>query len=159
MGRKDYQEYEPRGFSSKGPREDIEIKSILTDITQLPMFKDIDIKKFSDEKGYADLLAEKVCRKIKTSQIRKIFGEIKDIEKELVGGGSWKSIETDFYQLKPRLAHAKGRKLIPDEFYDVIKISLNKVDVGTDIERKENFKMFVKFLEAVVAYHKYHGGN
>ena len=135
-------------------REDTEIKSILTDIGQLSMLKYLDTKKFYDEKGYADLLATKLG-KMKTSQLRKFFGEIKLIENKLSGGESWKNIETDFYQLKPRLAYASGRKLIPDEFYDVVRITLNKVDIGSDIEKKDNFKMLVKFLEAVVAYHKF----
>ena len=36
---------------------------------------------------------------------------------------------------------------------------LNKIDVGEtddDDEKKENFNNFVKFFEAIVAYHKYY---
>lgn len=147
-----YKEHDTRNFQNQ--REDV-IRNILTDIEQLEKLKNLDIKKFSDEKGYADLLAIKL-RGMKTGQIRKFFGEIKTIEKKIVGGENWKSVEIEFYQLKPRLAYAFGRKLIPEEFYHVVRMVLNKVDIGTDVEKKENFKMLVKFLEAIVAYHKFH---
>ncbi len=146
---RDFQKSDTRNF-----QEDIDVKNILADIQQLTKLKDLDIKKFSDEKGYADLLATKLGR-MKTSQLRKFFGEIKAIERKLTGGENWKNVETEFYQLKPRLAFAFGRKLIPDEFYNVTRIALNKIDVGTDIEKKDNFKMMVRFLEAIVAYHKF----
>jgi len=150
---KDFQKHDTRNFQNQ--REDTEIRNVLTDIGQLTKLKDLDIKKFSDEKGYADLLAIKL-RGMKTGQLRKFFGEIKTIEKKLVGGENWKNVEIEFYQLKPRLAYAFGRKLIPEEFYNVVKIALSKVDIGTDVEKKENFKMLVRFLEAIVAYHKFH---
>jgi len=149
---RDFQKNETRNFQNQ--KEDIEVKNILIDIQQLTKLKDLDIKKFSDEKGYADLLATKLGR-MKTSQLRKFFGEIKAIEKKLVGGENWKNVEIEFYQLKPRLAYAFGRKLIPEEFYHVVRITLSKVDIGTDTEKKDNFKMMVKFLEAIVAYHKF----
>lgn len=144
--------------------QNVEIKNILTEIGQLTKLKDLDIKSFSDEKGYADILAIKL-REMKTAQLRKFFGEIKTIERKLVGGENWKNVETEFYQLKLRLVHAagrkdsSGRKLIPEEFYNVMKTILNKVNVGSDDEKKENFKMLVRFLEAIVAYHKFHGGK
>ncbi len=135
-------------------RED-EIRNILTDIGQLDKLKNLDIKKFSDEKGYADLLAIKL-RGMKTGQIRKFFGEIKTIERKLVGGEDWKNVEIEFYHLKVSLVNAFARNLIKEEFYHIVKIALSKVDIGTDAEKKENFKMLVKFLEAIVAYHKFH---
>lgn len=150
---KDSQKNDTRNFHNQ--REDPEIRNILTGIEQLGKLKDLDIKKISDEKGYADLLAKKL-RGMKTGQIRKFFGEIKNIEKKLIGGENWKNVETEFYQLKPRLAYASGRGLIPEEFYSVVKTALNKVDIGSDTEKKENFKMLVKILEAIVAYHKFH---
>ena len=33
--------------------------------------------------------------------------------------------------------------------------AMNKVKVGTSDEKLENFKVFVEFFEAIVAYHKY----
>jgi len=38
------------------------------------------------------------------------------------------------------------------------KTSMNKVDVGENQDKIANYKMFVKFLESIVAYHKFHWG-
>jgi CRISPR-associated protein Csm2 len=138
----------------KTQKEENDVKKIKNEINQLAMFKDLDVKKFTIENGYADILAKTV--KIKTTQLRRFFNEIKQIEKRLSGGASWSDIETDFYLLRPRLAYAKGRELISKDFYELVKTALIKVDVGKDHDKKENFEKFVKFLEAMVAYHKFY---
>jgi len=40
-----------------------------------------------------------------------------------------------------------------------LKVSLNKINIGSNEEKIENFKRFVKFLESIVAYHKFYGGD
>lgn len=148
-----------RGEFQREERIDPDIKKILIEIQKLAKFKDLETKNFSNEQGYADILAGKLRGRMKTAQLRRFFSEIKVIDKRLAGGASWKEVEAEFYLLKPRLAYAKGRKLIPNEFYDVVRTALNKVDIGTDNEKKENFETLVRFLEAVVAYHKFYGGD
>lgn len=140
----------------KQMRSDKDIDIILKGIEKLDMFKDLDIKLLANEGEYADTLAHKL-RNMKTTQLRRFFGAVKDIEKNL-NGESWKDVEADFYLLKPKLAYAKGRKLIPVEFHEVVKTSMNKVDVGDNEDKIANYKMFVKFLESIVAYHKFHWG-
>jgi CRISPR-associated protein Csm2 len=137
-------------------RFDKDIDVILRDIKKLDMFKDLDIKLLADEGKYADTLANKL-RNMKTTQLRRFFGAVKEIEKNL-NGKSWEDVEADFYLLKPKLAYAKGRKLIPAEFHEVVKISMNKVDVGDNEDKIANYKMFVRFLESIVAYHKFYWG-
>jgi len=135
---------------------DKDVEVILKDIENLNMFKDLDIKLLANERGYADTLANKL-KGMKTTQLRRFFGAVKEIETNL-NGKSWKDVEVDFYLLKPKLAYAKGRKLIPAEFHEVVKTSMNKVDVGDNEDKIANYKMFVKFLESIVAYHKFHWG-
>ena len=135
---------------------DKDIDKILKGIEELGMFKDLDIKLLANEGEYADTLAHKL-RNMKTTQLRRFFGAVKEIETNL-NGKSWEDVEADFYLLKPKLAYAKGRKLIPAEFHEVVKTSMNKVDVGDSRDKIANYKMFVKFLESIVAYHKFHWG-
>ncbi len=137
---------------------DPEINKMLKEIEQLTMLKDLDIKSIADEGKYAEKLAERSRSRLKTTQLRRFFGAIKDIAKNLEVN-EWNKVEADFYLLKPKLAYAKGRKLIPDEFYCVVKSLMNKIDKGDENNKKENFIRFVQFLEAVVAYHKFHGGD
>ena len=53
------------------------------------------------------------------------------------------------------MAVSVGRKNLPKEFYNVILVTMAKVDNVEDDELKmKNFDIFVKFFEAIVAYHK-----
>lgn len=138
---------------------DKDIVDILKDIGEVKKLKDLDIKKIANEDGYADKLALRLKGRMKTTQLRRFFGAIKDIEKNLYEYRSWEKIEADFYLLKPKLAYAKGRKLIPEEFHEIVKTSMNKIDIGDTNEKIENYERFVQLLESIVAYHKFHGGD
>ncbi len=139
---------------------DPEISNILKKIDKLKMLKELNRKTFADEGGYADKIASNSSlRYLKTTQLRKFFGAIKEMDSKLKNDSKnegWNRIEGDFYMLKPKLANAKGRGLIPIEFYEFMKTCMSKVDVGSEENKKENFRRFVEFLEAVVAYHKYY---
>ena len=136
-------------------RIDTEVESILEEIEALEMLKDLGEKKFADEKGYADTIASRL-RGMKTTQLRKFFDSIRTIKVKLKEGG-WDDVKPEFYLLKPKIAHARGRNLIPEEFYEFLKVCMRKVDIGDDNEnKKKNFEKMVEFLEAVVAYHRYY---
>jgi CRISPR-associated protein Csm2 len=138
-----------------------DIGKILDEISKLKMLKDLSIKSMADENGYADKIAH-TLRNMKTAQLRRFFGAIKSIERTIEDEKSekaWDEVEAEFYLLKPKIAYAKGRKLIPEEFYQVLKVSLNKINIGSNEDKIENFKIFVKFLESIVAYHKFYGGD
>lgn len=146
---------------NRGRSDNNEIGKILDEIGKLKMLKDLSIKLIADENGYADKVAH-TLRNMKTTQLRRFFGAIKLIERTIEEENSekaWDEVEAEFYLLKPKIAYAKGRKLISEEFYQVLKVSLNKIDVGTNQEKIENFKRFVKFLESIVAYHKFYNGD
>jgi CRISPR-associated protein Csm2 len=147
------------GYQRRDDNRDVE--EILDKIGKLNMLKDLDIKSIADEDGYADKIAH-TLRNMKTAQLRRFFGAIKLIERTIEEENpekAWDEVEAEFYLLKPKIAYAKGRKLIPDEFYQVLKVSLNKINIGTNKDKIENFKRFVKFLESIVAYHKFYGGD
>jgi CRISPR-associated protein Csm2 len=63
--------------------------------------------------------------------------------------------------IRPNLAYAKGRKLIPDDFFQLVSACLEKVNPkgSTEDEIKKNYDRFVELMQALVAYIKYYGGQ
>ena len=59
-----------------------------------------------------------------------------------------------FYLLMPKLAYAKGRKVIDNKFFELMKISMEKVGSGKEEDILDDFKRFVQFLESIVAFYK-----
>ena len=129
-----------------------DIREVINIINNCEMLKEISDKDFLDyETGYAYIVAEN-SKKLKTTQLRKFFGALKKMEQKT----GWSEIETEFYLLKPRMAVATGRDHVPKQFLNVIMAAMSKVDnVESDDLKLENFDKFVKFFEAIVAYHKY----
>ncbi|GBD00181.1 hypothetical protein HRbin17_02719 [bacterium HR17] len=87
--------------------------------------------------------------KLKPTQLRRTFHELKRMEQELRRGKS----QLDRVQLgltTAELAYALGRGVIPKPFYDLMKALLGKV------ADKEDFKRLTDFLTVLLAYHKYH---
>lgn len=128
------------------------IEDVKRDISTLEKLSDLEVKKYADTGGYADIIAQ-TNKDLNTTQLRKFFGAIRKMEKK---ADSWKNIEADFYLLKPQLANARGRGVIPKGFYDIMMSIMDKVDRGDDKEKLENFRVFVKFIESIVAYHKFY---
>lgn len=94
-----------------------------------------------------------------TSQLRRFFGEIRRIE------NNFKEHQTDFQMLKPMLAYAVGRDK-NDRGYNKTKIAEFNDEISKAIDytlsannQAEAFKNFIKIFEAIVAYHKFHGGK
>jgi CRISPR-associated protein Csm2 len=139
--------------------QDNVITNIISEIGRLNSLNDLKPKKYADEKGYADKIAEYFSGRgndskvLNTNQLRKFFGAIRDIEST---GKNWEDIEAEFYLLKPKLAVSVGRELIPSSFYKLMMKCMKKIDVGSEEEKMDNFEVFVNFLEAIVAYRKYH---
>lgn len=129
-----------------------DINDVIGKINACQTLNEIPTKDFLDaETGYAHIVA-KNSKKLNTTQLRKFFAALKKLEQK----DTWDEIETEFYLLKPRMAVSVGRKNMPKPFYDVILAAMAKVDNVSDDELKmKNFDIFVKFFEAIVAYHKY----
>lgn len=97
-----------------------------------------DINEFADKLG--DIIHEDIA----TSQLRKVYGEIKRLQRG-------KTFEAKALEvLAPRLAYAAARKPELKHVYELFE------KCKTKIEEKEDLDMFVYLLEALVAYHKYH---
>ena len=129
-----------------------DINDVKNKLNACSTLSEIKIPDFLDaETGYAHIVA-KNSKKLNTTQLRKFFAALKKMEQK----DTWDEIETEFYLLKPRMAVGVGRGHVPREFYSVVLAAMAKVDNVEDDESKmKNFDIFVKFFEAIVAYHKY----
>ncbi|MDI9547817.1 MAG: type III-A CRISPR-associated protein Csm2 [Chloroflexota bacterium] len=124
----------------------------------------------TDPEGAETLVrvADQVGRQLKdsgltTSQIRALFGEVRQIEAQWsMGNESRKTAGRRLILLKPKMAYrarrASGRAV--EELVSVLDPALDQVIQTRDPSAQDhNFKRFVEFFEAILAYHKAYGGN
>jgi len=92
------------------------------------------------------------------SQIRQIFGKLKSIEAK---GYNSAGQQTEFLMLKPLMAYASGRhkKTGLERLKERIDWGIGAVLEGPEAEGPQRFKNFCKLFEAILAYHKAHGGD
>ncbi len=99
----------------------------------------------------AERLGKDFANDLSTSQIRNVFGEVKRLQMRK---------EFDVYAarelllLKPKLAYQAGRH--GGKVKDLEQILSKAIDRVTDPKHFENF---ADFFEAILAYHKAHGGK
>jgi len=98
-----------------------------------------------------------------TSQIRALFGEVRQIQGQWgMGGENRQRAARRLILLKPKMAYRarKERGRAVSELVDVLRPALDEVIAERDSERQNgHFKRFVEFFEAILAYHKAYGGN
>lgn len=87
-------------------------------------------------------------RRLKTSQIRKVYGAVKKIQMS----DDFK--RNDLIMLKPKLAYAAARNHEVTDLKDALTQAIDRV--GDDPVK---FKNFVDFFEATLAYHRAAGGR
>lgn len=98
-----------------------------------------------------------------TSQIRALFGEVRQIQAQLsIGEQERARALRKLILLKPKMAYRarreRGRGV--EELTSVLDPAIDLVVGGSDQETQEqNFQRFVDFFEAILAYHKAAGGN
>lgn len=89
---------------------------------------------------------------VTTSQIRNFLDEVNRIEAEnRMARGTFNGSRVVF--LKVQLAYAAGREQKLKEFARLFSTAVDKVS------SREDFDRFARFTEAVVAYHRFHGGS
>jgi CRISPR-associated protein Csm2 len=105
---------------------------------------------------WAEKIGEALARQLATSQIRAIFGEVRRIEGEWKNKDRAEQANRQLILLKPKMAYRarKERGRGVQELVDVLTPAIDQVDGKAD-----NFTRFVDFFEAILAYHKAHGGN
>jgi len=133
------------------------VNDVKAKIQQLANFSLLSPDYYAVENSAAHVVAKSIKDKeMKTTQLRKFFGHIKRLDAQTKGKKRTDMFEsTKLSLIMPELAYALGRKLISDEFYGLIKECLNVSKIKTVAD----FKNFVDFLSAVLAYHKMIGGK
>jgi CRISPR-associated protein Csm2 len=109
--------------------------------------------------GEAEKFGGEIQKKgLTTSQIRQVFTRLKSIEAK-----QYSAQRTEFMMLKPFVAYAAGRQ----GRVEGLQLFKERVTWGIDAvldasgaeEEEKRFKNFCKLFEAILAYHKAHGGK
>lgn len=132
-------------------------EEIRAEIQKLPSMAALLPERYAEVDGLADNFVQIMPKgKLNPTQLRKVFHQIKDLQREFKHGDTFNRGRIAL--IMPTLAYAKGRDLIPNEFYQLMTLSFGKDKCRT----REDFESAASFLEAIMAYHKYYsktGGN
>lgn len=115
------------------------------------------IKKGFDNKTleFCDEFGEYLVSGMTSSQIRNYFGEVKRIQMRGI-----QKEKSAFYMLKPKLAYLAKRAEKPQTFeFKKIMDKAHEAVLSDESKLEETFKNYIDFLEAILAYHKSHGGR
>lgn len=107
----------------------------------------------------ADALGEQLVKqKLTTSQIRAIFGTVRQIERRWNNERS-ELTPRDLILLKPKMMYRAGKE--KSDKGEGLRTLAGVLNESIDLinGQKQNFKHFVEFFEAILAYHSYHGGK
>lgn len=94
---------------------------------------------------------------MKANQIRKFLDGIRKIELNCKNIAPEDFKPEELVMLKIHLAYAAGRESAVKPFMTVMNLAIDCI--GTGSEGYMDFKKFVKFMEGIVAYHKFYGGS
>jgi len=116
------------------------------------ILSDEHAKEMVDE---AEYIAKKMINLVSSSQFRNIYGAIKKLEMSEYD----EKVYRQLVLIKPKLAYMKGRALKKQVFqYENFETIISTAIDSVDKNKKETFKRFCQFIEAILAYHKVYGG-
>lgn len=123
-------------------------------------------QEFGEFLAQADRDRDNRQKELSTSQIRRFFGLIKRLQAK----GYTDETRTDLIMLTPQLAYAVGRDKKKTKqglkdgskihyFYKEITKAIDAVEADTIELEQKYFKNLVNLVEAIVAYHRFAGGE
>lgn len=130
-----------------------EIKREVVKNKNLGDFSTDDLVKSADDLGY--YLSPRRDRRdaLSTNQIRKFLDAVNRLD-NLRQKQGFDEMKEQVVLLKPQIAYAAGRKRKEvGPLMEVLDPCLGR------IKEEKDFKRLVRFVEAIVAYHKYYGGK
>lgn len=136
------------------------VEQVKSRIKSLSRMSDLELEDFCDTDGLADSLVQdrQFRERLKPTQLRKVFHPLKEVYREVereVNKDKEVAVtpfdRNQIVRLMPSLAYASGRDLIPMDFYELVTMCLSKDRLQT----KGDLLTSVKFLEAILAYHKF----
>lgn len=125
---------------------------------QRPPAKALDVCFFVDEDkrkinptlldADAETQAGQLHEEIGSAQLRRFFGEVKNLSLRMQQGRAWAELEPFIRMVKSKAMYAKGRSNspIPDEFRAFLTDNIDKV------KDQRDFEAFALYFEAVVGY-------
>ena len=144
--------YQERGGGPRGSDHDPSTTDLVVrEISSLKNLSGLQADRLVDlAEKMGDFLANRI--RLKTSQVRKFLDAVNGIKSQ----GTQES-GADFRSacmlLKPKLAYAAGRQ---DEVKPLMAVLVPCID---RVYGKEDFTSFYRFVESIIAYHRYHGGR
>lgn len=123
----------------------------------------INIAKMSPEEivREAESVAQQLAQKdrVKTGQIRNFYSGITRMRTEYTSGNK-ENIHRQLVMLKPKLAYAAGRQLaVKATFYPKMRDAVDGVLQALPEDKNRAYDNFFMFVESIVAYHKFYGGE
>lgn len=119
-----------------------------------PLSSILHIEDFAEPDKLADQLARDYGDRLKPTQLRRFFHAIKGVERNLRLLTDEQPLPEDIRRqllpLMPELAYARGRNLIPEDFYHLLKACLDSRRLRT----VGDLRLLAQFLKAILAYHK-----
>ncbi|HHW70294.1 MAG TPA: type III-A CRISPR-associated protein Csm2 [Clostridiales bacterium] len=131
------------------------IQDLISEIRNANSLKEVFTpEEYALPDGWAHKTAKRLSKQaMNSNQLRKIFTQLKSIEEKIDRNKNNELTDAQINEIlliMPQIAYAKGRDLIPWEFYDLMKECITP----KKLKDKDDFKSFVNFYTAVVAYSK-----
>lgn len=145
--------YQERGGGAHGGGEgQSTADQVVKELTALKTLSALEADKLVDlAEKMGDFLANRI--RLKTSQIRKFLDAVNEIKSKGILEEDGKFFRSSCMLLKPKLAYAAGRQ---DEVRPLMAVLAPCID---RVHNKEDFTRFYRFVESIIAYHRYHGGR
>ena len=109
----------------------------------------------------ANEMGKDLARSLKINQIRRFLDALRKIEQEFfraTGSGDEKQrekIKHNLSMLRPKLAYAVGRDRSVRPLMTVLEPAIKEAAKDPD----KNFEKLLRFMEAIIAYHRYYEGT
>ncbi len=127
--------------------------------TDLRNVTDIGTVTAEDINNIGEAQGKSFSRDVRTSQLRTFYSAVNRIRVQFQQEHSFTSpVERSLILLKPKLAYAAGRH--PRQLKAFQAFMVQAIDgVVKSNDKEKALNNFFDLLEAVVAYHKFHGGR
>lgn len=155
MAHQRFNQRRDRSYSNRTQTESsslVHTKKVLKNISEFETLSEYSPEAFAGIDGDAHKIALEIKNSVKTNQLRKIFTELKSIERDSKSD-CFVDTQMQLLLLQPKLIYAAGRSLIPNDFASLIASLTPKVKSPQDL------KILIDFFSAIIAYHKYVGGR
>lgn len=145
--------YKNKGHSQR--RQNDPIKEMISEIRGAKTLKEVFApEEYALPNGWAHKTAKRLSKQaMNSNQLRKIFTQLKSIEEKVARNKNNELTDAqknEILLIMPQIAYAKGRDLIPWEFYNLMRECITP----KKIKDRDDYKSFVNFYTAVVAYSK-----